>query len=91
MIENLQETEIKIGRAGKMVYIGPNIEGLLSGTVFDYMPELENYKEYENIEKLFIPLEALKEETLKLREKSNYLHFIYDEIAESKKRKGSVD
>ncbi|MCP1226413.1 hypothetical protein [Sebaldella sp. S0638] len=91
MIENLQETEIKIGRAGKMVYIGPNIEGLLNGTVFDYMPELENYKEYENIGKLFIPLESLKEETLKLREKSNYLHFIYEEIAEIKKRKGSVD
>ena len=75
MIETLQETEIKIGRAGKMVYIGPNVEGLLSGTVFDYMPELE----------------SLKEETLKLREKSNYLHFIYEEIAETKKRKGSVD
>ena len=74
-----------------MVYIGPNIEGLLSGTVFDYMPELENYKEYESIEKLFIPLESLKEETLKLKEKTNYMHIIYDEIAETKKRKGRND
>lgn len=91
MTENLQETEIKTGAAGKMVYVGPNIEGLLNGTVFDYMPELENYKEYENIEKLFIPLGSLKEETLKLREKSNYLHFIFEKIAETKKKKGSVD
>ena len=53
MTENLQETEIKVGETGKMVYIGPNIQGLLSGTVFDYMPEIENYKEYESIEKLF--------------------------------------
>jgi hypothetical protein len=91
MTENLQETELKTAGAGKMVYIGPNIEGLLSGTVFDYLPELENYKEYESIEKLFIPLGSLKEETLKLREKSNYLHFIYEKIAETKKRKGSVE
>ena len=54
MTENLQETEIKVGETGKMVYIGPNIQGLLSGTVFDYMPEIENYKEYESIEKLFV-------------------------------------
>ena len=78
MTENLQETEIKVGETGKMVYIGPNIQGLLSGTVFDYMPEIENYKEYESIEKLFVSLGSLKEETLKLREKSNYLHFIYE-------------
>ena len=91
MTENLQETEIKVVETGKMVYIGPNIQGLLSGTVFDYMPEIENYKEYESIEKLFVSLGSLKEETLKLREKSNYLHFIYENIAETKKKKGSVD
>lgn len=91
MFENMEETEVKINKTDKVVYIGPNIEGLISGTVFDYMPELENYSIYEGIEKLFVPIGLLKEKTLELKEKSNYLHFVYDKLVEIKKRKGSVD
>lgn len=74
----------------KVMYIGPNIKGLLQNTVFDYMPSMESYEEYKNIEKLFIKLPAVKESILRLKEKSNVLHIIFDDIqkTEEEKRKG---
>lgn len=73
----------------KVMYIGPNIRGLLQNTVFEYMPDIENYKEYVNIEKLFVKLPEVKESILRIKEKSNVLHVIYDELQkiEDKKRK----
>lgn len=91
MFENMKESvEVKKSENNKVVYIGPNIQGLLNGTVFNYMPDLKNYEEYKNIEKLFIPLASLKEETLKIRENSGYLSIIYENIVEIKNKKGSV-
>ncbi|WP_435309676.1 hypothetical protein [Sebaldella termitidis] len=73
----------------KVMYIGPNIRGLLQNTVFEYMPDIENYKEYVNIEKLFVKLPEVKKSILQIKEKSNVLHIIYDEVQkiEDKKRK----
>ncbi len=66
----------------KVVYIGPNIKGILSNTVFDYMPNLEVYSDYPKLSKLFVKLEDLKKSQIQLKEKSNYLHLIYDQIKE---------
>ena len=66
----------------KVVYIGPNIKGILSNTVFDYMPDLENYSDYPKLNKLFVKLEDLKKSQIQLKEKSNYLHLIYDQVKE---------
>ena len=66
----------------KVVYIGPNIKGILSNTVFDYMPNLENYSDYPKLDKLFVKLEDLKKSQIQLKEKSNYLHLIYDQVKE---------
>ena len=73
----------------KVVYIGPNIKGMLSNTVFDYMPDLKNYSDYPKLDKLFVKLEDLKKSQVQLKEKSNYLHLIYDQVKEkeSEKRK----
>ena len=88
--ETLEVEEVRTGNQEKVVYIGPNIQGILNGTIFDYMPNLESYKEYKNLEKLFVSLGSLKEETLKLKEKTSYLHIIFDDIVEIKNKKGSV-
>ena len=66
----------------KVVYIGTNIKGILSNTVFDYMPNLEVYSDYPKLSKLFVKLEDLKKSQIQLKEKSNYLHLIYDQIKE---------
>ena len=66
----------------KVVYIGPNIKGILSNTVFDYMPDLKSYSDYPKLSKLFVKLEDLKKSLIQLKEKSNYLHLIYDQIKE---------
>ena len=66
----------------KVVYIGPNIKGILSNTVFDYMPNLEVYSDYPKLSKLFVKLEDLKKSQIQLKEKSNYLHLIYDQVKE---------
>ena len=66
----------------KVVYIGPNIKGILSNTVFDYMPDLKSYSDYQNLSKLFVKLEDLKKSQIQLKEKSNYLHLIYDQVKE---------
>ena len=73
----------------KVMYIGPNIRGLLQNTVFEYMPDIEKHKEYVNIEKLFVKLPEVKKSILQIKEKSNVLHIIYDEVQkiEDKKRK----
>ena len=83
-LESPEET-----KKGKVMYIGPNIRGLLQNTVFEYMPDIENYKEYVNIEKLFVKLPEVKKSILQIKEKSNVLHIIYDEVQkiEDKKRK----
>lgn len=66
----------------KVVYIGPNIKGILSNTVFDYMPDLKNYSDYPKLSKLFVKLEDLKKSQIQLKEKSNYLHLIYNQVKE---------
>ena len=66
----------------KVVYIGPNIKGILSNTVFDYMPDLKSYSDYPKLSKLFVKLEDLKKSQIQLKEKSNYLHLIYDQVKE---------
>lgn len=83
--QEVKETvsEIEKKEKEKVVYIGPNIKGLLQNTVFDYLPSMENYKDYENIEKLFIKLPVLKKSLNQLREKSNYLHIIYEATEET--------
>ena len=75
------EKEAEVAKE-KMVYIGPNIKGILSNTVFDYMPDLKSYSDYPKLGKLFVKLEDLKKSQIQLKEKSNYLHLIYDQIKE---------
>ena len=75
------EKEAEVAKE-KMVYIGPNIKGILSNTVFDYMPDLKSYSDYPKLSKLFVKLEDLKKSQIQLKEKSNYLHLIYDQVKE---------
>ena len=75
------EKEAEVAKE-KMVYIGPNIKGILSNTVFDYMPDLKSYSDYPKLGKLFVKLEDLKKSQIQLKEKSNYLHLIYDQVKE---------
>ena len=86
-INTLEKPEEK--KKEKVMYIGPNIRGLLQNTVFEYMPDIEKHKEYVNIEKLFVKLPEVKKSILQIKEKSNVLHIIYDEVQkiEDKKRK----
>ena len=74
----------------KVVYIGPNIKGILSNTVFDYMPDLKSYSDYPKLSKLFVKLEDLKKSQIQLKEKSNYLHLIYDQVKEKEIENKSV-
>ncbi|MDR2879905.1 MAG: hypothetical protein LBV03_08330, partial [Fusobacteriales bacterium] len=75
------EKEAEVAKE-KVVYIGPNIKGILSNTVFDYMPDLKSYSDYPKLSKLFVKLEDLKKSQVQLKEKSNYLHLIYDQVKE---------
>ena len=75
------EKEAEVAKE-KVVYIGPNIKGILSNTVFDYMPDLKSYSDYPKLSKLFVKLEDLKKSQIQLKEKSNYLHLIYDQVKE---------
>ena len=75
------EKEAEVAKE-KVVYIGPNIKGILSNTVFDYMPNLDTYSDYPKLSKLFVKLEDLKKSQIQLKEKSNYLHLIYDQVKE---------
>lgn len=88
-LRKVQKKKKEETKKEKVMYIGPNIRGLLQNTVFEYMPDIEKHKEYVNIEKLFVKLPEVKKSILQIKEKSNVLHIIYDEVQkiEDKKRK----